>query len=271
MAAVYPGAVRIYGSKTDLVDLVLAVDVNLLQDEVTAVETALGTGILGSAWSGTFTTPSTHTSLTTRLTNIESGLLSKQDAATAVTLTGAQTLTNKSITSPTMTGTVSGSFSVDGTVSASGSGKFSGLGAITICTSATRPGSPSAGQVIYETDTALFFGYNSSAWSSIGGGGAAYQTSAPTATLVGALWVDSDSTTSTKPAYVWNGTAWEAIGPTVPVSPLYYQATAPTSPSTGDVWNNSTTKIAQIWNGTAWEAFGVVPDVGIHPLFLIGA
>ena len=308
MAAVYPGAVRIYGSKTDLVDLVLAEHVNLLQDEVTAVETALGTGILGSAWSGAFTTPSTHTSLTTRLTNIESGLLSKQDAATAVTLTGAQTLTNKSITSPTvtgtvalpgttsigtvtsteigyidgvtssvqtqldnkaplaspaltgtptaptatagtnttqvattafataaggsasthagassgvhgavgsvvgttdsqtltnktitsptMTGTVSGSFSVDGTVSASGSGKFSGLGAITICTSATRPGSPSAGQVIYETDTALFFGYNSSAWSSIGGGGAAYQTSAPTATLVGALWVDSDNTAS---------------------------------------------------------------------------
>ena len=77
-----------------------------------------------------------------------------------------------------------------------------------------------------------------------------------------------------KPAYVWNGTAWEAIGPTVPVSPFYYQATAPTSPSTGDVWNNSTTKIAQIWNGTAWEAFGVVPvvpDVTIHPLFLIGA
>jgi hypothetical protein len=345
MAAVYPGAVRVYESKTDLVDLVIADHVNLLQDEVTAVENTLGTGVLTSAWSGTFTTPTTHATLTARLLNIESGILSKQDAASAVTLTGVQTLTNKTLTSPilggtpvaptaavgtsttqiattafvatavaakadlagptftgtvvlpstttignvsstelgyvdgvtsaiqtqidtkaplaspaltgtptaptatagtsttqiattafvataatsaitshtgatsgvhgatgsvvgttdsqtltnktlsspTVSGTIAGSFGVSGTVSASGSGKFSGLGAITVCTSSTRPGSPSAGQVIYETDTALFYGYNSTTWSSIGGGGAAYQTSAPTATLAGALWVDSDA------------------------------------------------------------------------------
>ncbi len=60
-----------------------------------------------------------------------------------------------------------------------------------------------------------------------------------------------------KPAYVWNGTAWEAIGPVIPASPFFYQATAPTSPATGNVWTNSTTKATQIWNGTAWEAFGV--------------
>ena len=66
MAAVYPGAVRVYESKTDLVDLVIADHVNLLQDEVTAVENTLGTGVLTSAWSGTFTTPTTHATLTPR-------------------------------------------------------------------------------------------------------------------------------------------------------------------------------------------------------------
>lgn len=126
------------------------------------------------------------------------GFLKKSAADTWV----LDTATYISAASPTFTGTVTlapttaGDSSITGTLSTSGSGKFSGLGAITICTSSTRPGSPSAGQVIYETDTALFFGYNSTAWSSIGGGGAAYQTTAPTATLVGALWVDSDDTAS---------------------------------------------------------------------------
>ena len=123
----------------------------------------------------------------------------KKSAADTWTL---DTTTYAPVASPTFTGTVTlaattaGNSEITGTLSTSGAGKFSGLGAITICTSSTRPGSPSAGQVIYETDTALFFGYNSTAWSSIGGGGAAYQTSAPTATLVGALWVDSDATLS---------------------------------------------------------------------------
>lgn len=106
MAATYPGAIRVFTSKVDLVDTVLADHVNLLQDEVTAVETALGTGLLTSSWSGSFTTPASHTTLTSRLANIESGLAAatsgKADASTAVTLTGSQTLTNKTLTSPSI-------------------------------------------------------------------------------------------------------------------------------------------------------------------------
>jgi hypothetical protein len=64
---------------------------------------------------------------------------------------------------------------------------------VTFCTSTTRPGSPTAGQIIYETDTSLYFGWNGSIWSSIGGGGAAYQSAAPSSPLAGALWVDSDA------------------------------------------------------------------------------
>ena len=41
---------------------------------------------------------------------------------------------------------------------------------VTFVTSATRPGSPSEGQVIYETDTNLYYGWKGSAWSPIGGG-----------------------------------------------------------------------------------------------------
>lgn len=41
------------------------------------------------------------------------------------------------------------------------------------------------------------------------------------------------------PIYVWNGTAWQETGPTIPASPIKYQASAPSSPSTGDIWVDS--------------------------------
>lgn len=75
MPAVFPNSVRVYTAKADLVDTVLAEHVNLLQDEVTAVQNTLGTSLLVSAWTGTFSTPSTHTSVSARFANIEAGLL----------------------------------------------------------------------------------------------------------------------------------------------------------------------------------------------------
>ena len=41
------------------------------------------------------------------------------------------------------------------------------------------------------------------------------------------------------PIYVWNGSAWQEIGPTIPATPIAYQASASASPSTGDVWVDS--------------------------------
>jgi hypothetical protein len=41
------------------------------------------------------------------------------------------------------------------------------------------------------------------------------------------------------PIFVWNGSAWQATGPTIPASPIAYQASAPSSPSTGDIWVDS--------------------------------
>lgn len=117
MAAVFPGSVRVYTDKVDLVDTVLANHVNLLQDEVTAVQSTLGTGLLASSWAGTYTNPSTHVTLTARLTNIEAGIKSNTSALTThasattavhgvsgniVGTTNTQTLTNKTLTSPTV-------------------------------------------------------------------------------------------------------------------------------------------------------------------------
>ena len=41
---------------------------------------------------------------------------------------------------------------------------------VTFVTSSTRPSTPTEGQIIYETDTNLYYGWKGSAWSPIGGG-----------------------------------------------------------------------------------------------------
>jgi hypothetical protein len=48
------------------------------------------------------------------------------------------------------------------------------------------------------------------------------------------------------PIKVWNGTAWEYTGPAVAAPPVKYQATAPTSPATGDVWVESDYDVASV-------------------------
>lgn len=40
---------------------------------------------------------------------------------------------------------------------------------VTVVTSGTRPGSPVAGQIIWESDTLLYYGWDGSDWASIGG------------------------------------------------------------------------------------------------------
>jgi len=108
MAAIYPGSIRVFSSKVDLVDTVMASHVNLLQDEVTAIQTAIGTGSLTSSWAGSYTNPTTHASVANRLANIEAGVKSPTNvhgiAGSVVGTTDVQTLTNKSLTDPSITG-----------------------------------------------------------------------------------------------------------------------------------------------------------------------
>ena len=68
---------------------------------------------------------------------------------------------------------------------------------ISFVTSSTRPATPVDGQIIFETDTALYFGWNGTEWTSIGGGGASYSSTAPGNAQIGELWVDSDAAAAT--------------------------------------------------------------------------
>ena len=68
---------------------------------------------------------------------------------------------------------------------------------ISFVTSSTRPAAPVDGQIIFETDTALYFGWNGTEWTSIGGGGASYTSTPPENAQIGELWVDSDAAAAT--------------------------------------------------------------------------
>lgn len=104
MPAQFPTNVRVFTTKVDLQSFVVAEDVNLLQDEVTAVENTLGTGLLTSTWPASYTTSTSWASLTARLSNIEGYLgslnSSKLDASSGVTASTPQTLTNKTLIEP---------------------------------------------------------------------------------------------------------------------------------------------------------------------------
>jgi len=74
----YPNSVKVFDTKHDLTDIVYAADVNVVYDEVTAIQSNLGTLIKSrdDNWGvGTFSTSSTTwTSLKARVTNIENGV-----------------------------------------------------------------------------------------------------------------------------------------------------------------------------------------------------
>lgn len=76
MAASYPSSIKVFTTKTDNVDPVVASDVNLAYSEITALETLVGVEpSKQTGWSGTFDTTTTDFgSLSARVLNIEYGL-----------------------------------------------------------------------------------------------------------------------------------------------------------------------------------------------------
>jgi hypothetical protein len=44
---------------------------------------------------------------------------------------------------------------------------------------------------------------------------------------------------TTRPGYIWSGTEWVEIGQSAVVAPVAYQASAPSTPATGDIWIDS--------------------------------
>lgn len=55
-------------------------------------------------------------------------------------------------------------------------------------------------------------------------------------------------------ARIWNGSAWEIISSQIgiPNAVATFQATGPSSPSTGQIWIDSDDNRIYVWNGTAW-------------------
>lgn len=88
MAAQFPGSIRSFSDKVDLVDTVFADHVNLLQDELRAVQATLGTTLVNAVYTGTFTTTSTWPSLSDRLRNIEAAIVNGTTTAPYVKKTG---------------------------------------------------------------------------------------------------------------------------------------------------------------------------------------
>jgi hypothetical protein len=77
MPAVYPSAIKTFTRRRDLLDVILAADVNQVYDEVTEMQTVMGTFITARAasWSsGTFATATSWDTLKARIENIEAGV-----------------------------------------------------------------------------------------------------------------------------------------------------------------------------------------------------
>ena len=99
MAASYPSAAKYFTNKVDNTDTVIASDVNLAYEEITAIETTLGTTpAVSSTWSGTFdsTSAANWTTVTGRLENIEYGLKVAYDQR--VKTNGGSTIASTSTT-----------------------------------------------------------------------------------------------------------------------------------------------------------------------------
>ena len=92
MPATYPTSVQTFTTKQDFVDTVVAEHVNRIQNEVSAIETSVGTAILtGSGWVGSFDqVTSTWNTLKDRINNIEYGLGSLY--GDAVRMSGGSTI-----------------------------------------------------------------------------------------------------------------------------------------------------------------------------------
>lgn len=97
----FPDRVKSWTARRDLLDLVVAADVNTIYDEVTAVEQELGAGGVKTSptWGGSAFTSSTTAwnSLKERLANIENGVYTginqRVDTAGGSTITSSTTST----------------------------------------------------------------------------------------------------------------------------------------------------------------------------------
>jgi hypothetical protein len=51
---------------------------------------------------------------------------------------------------------------------------------------------------------------------------------------------------TTRPGYIWSGTEWVEIGQSAVIAPISYQASAPSTPATGDIWIDSDDEVPSV-------------------------
>ena len=129
-----------------------------------------------------------------------------------------------------------------------------GAGGATI--SETAPGSPVAGQVWFESDTAQTYVYYDSQWIEIGAspGVASVSDSAPSSPAIGQFWFDSDSGATN----VYYDSQWIEIGGGGGMV-IMVSDTAPASPALGQVWFNSTSGATFVYYDGVWVEVGQAP------------
>lgn len=98
MVAVFPNSVRQYTPQQDLVNTIIADNVNSLQEEVKKIEEVIGSAAtsqnpLTSTWTGTFSAATTWGTIYDRLANIEAGLVSGVSNAPYTLTAGGSTIT----------------------------------------------------------------------------------------------------------------------------------------------------------------------------------
>ena len=133
---------------------------------------------------------------------------------------------------------------------------YTDLGAGGATISETAPGSPVAGQVWFESDTAQTFVYYDSQWIEIGalGTAAIISDTAPSNPVSGQIWFNS----STGGTYVYykdgSSNQWIEVGAQPPV--INIGDTAPSTPVVGQIWFDSTAAATNIYYDSQWVEIG---------------
>lgn len=111
---------------------------------------------------------STGTTRTLTVPNADDTLVGK---ATTDTLTN-KTLTSPTISNPTLSGSLAGTYSIAGTPTLASDldNLATGYVKVAVGTTAQRPGSPTTGQMRYNSSLSQYEGYSGSAWGPMGGG-----------------------------------------------------------------------------------------------------
>lgn len=211
MAASYPSGIKTFQQRRDLLDPVLAADINQVYDEVRAIQVYVGTTPhLSSGWTGSFDSSTTNWgTVAARLQNLEYGVFTSFN--NRVSTAGGSTITSSTTSTVSLTlkarsGQTANLLSVlDSSNNALVTISSAGVLAVGGVTVATRTGtetltnktidgtsntlqniSPTAIIVTGSTDIKEYVDARPTVY---------YQSSEPTSGIIaGSIWIDSDAT-----------------------------------------------------------------------------